>query len=378
MRKQATVRSAFAGIGVASLLALAAPAQAQEIPVMSIGALTGAAGFAGVVETNGIRMAFDEANAKGLLGNAKVKLIEGDDATDKGQAISLAEQAIKRHEVVLSLGPTISPNAIAIAPVFNEAKTPMISFATSNAITAVGPYVFRIQMSPVETVPPLVKYMTDTAKARKIAIVYDKSNDAFVEGKGIFTEALKASGGTVVAEEAVLSKDTNFVALATKLASADIDGVYLIALVEQAANIIIQLKQAGISEKVKFFGEQGLASPRLSAIGGKAVEGTIFPGQYLAGVDRPLNKAFEQAYKARYNAEPDFFAAVGYSMGLVALQALKNAGPNPTRDGVRDAIQSLKDVPVVVGNGLWNHKDRNGLYGVVITTLKDGKMVVAQ
>lgn len=362
----------------AAFTAAAATAAAQEIPVATILALTGPAAFAGVAESNGIKLAIDEANQKGVLGQARVRLIEGDNATDKGQAISLAEQAIKRHQVVLSLGPTVSPDAVAIAPVFNAAKTPMVSFATSNAITAVGPYVYRIQMSPADTVPPLVKHITQNTQVRKVAVVYDRSNDGFVEGKNIFVQGMKAAGAPVVAEEAVLGKDTNFLPLATKLASMDIDGIYFITLVEQAANIMIQLKQAGLPAKVRFFGEQGLASPRLVAIGGKAVEGTTFPGQYVAGVDRPLNKAFEAAYRARYKSEPDFFAAIGYSMGLVALQALKDAGPNPTRDSVRAALEKSHEVPVVVGNGLWSHRERNGLYGVVITTVQDGKFVAAR
>ncbi|GAA4353786.1 ABC transporter substrate-binding protein [Variovorax defluvii] len=360
---------------VVAAAALPLSALAQEIPVMSIAAITGPAAFAGVAENNGIRLAVDEANQKGAFGAARIRLIEGDNGTDKAQAISLAEQAIKRHQVVLSIGPTVSPDAMAIGPVFNQARTPMLSFATSNAITQAGPYVFRIQMSPSETVPPLVRHIVDKVKARKVAIVFDRSNDGFVEGKNIFADAMKAAGAPVVAEEAVLARDSNFLPLVTKLSAMDIDGIYFITLVEQAANIMIQLKQAGLPEKVKFYGEQGLASPRLTAIGGKAVEGTTFPGQFLAGVDRPLNRAFEQAYRARYKTEPDFFAAVGYSAGLVAAEAIRNAGPNPTRDGVRDAIDKLRDVPVVVGNGLWNHKDRNGLYGVVITSVKDGKFV---
>jgi branched-chain amino acid transport system substrate-binding protein len=372
----------FAKLGGALALAAAAvaaavPALAQEIPVMAILAKTGPAGFAGVAEANGIRLAFDEANQNGILGKAKVHLTEGDNASEKVQAVSLAEQAIHRHQVLLSLGPTLSPDAVAIGPVFNEAKVPMLSFATSNAITAGKPWVFRMQMSPAETVPPMVRYITDKARTRKVAVVYDRSNDGFVEGKKIFSEAMKAAGTPVVAEEAVLASDTNFLPLVTKLAAMDIDGIYFITLVEQAANIMIQLKQAGLADKVRFFGEQGLASPRLVAVGGKAVEGTCFPGQYVAGLDKPLNRAFETAYKARYQAEPDFFAAIGYSAGLVALKALKDAGPNPTREGVRDALGRLHDVPVVVGSGVWNQKDRNGLYGVVVTTVKNGKFVAA-
>lgn len=79
-------------------------AQAREIPIMSIQSVTGAAAFAGVSYRNGIRLAADEANRKGVLGSARIKLIERDNASDKGQAINLANAATDRERVVLTLG----------------------------------------------------------------------------------------------------------------------------------------------------------------------------------------------------------------------------------------------------------------------------------
>ena len=103
----------------ASGLTSASAQETDEIPVMTILAMTGSVGFAGMAENNGIRLAIDEANQSGYLGKAKVKLIEGDYASEKAQAISLAKQAIKLHRVVLSLGPTLTTDGIALGQIFN-------------------------------------------------------------------------------------------------------------------------------------------------------------------------------------------------------------------------------------------------------------------
>lgn len=66
-----------------------------------------------------------------------------------------------------------------------------------------------------------------------------------------------------------------------------------------------------------------------------------------------------------------------YSLAQVALATLKQAGPQPTREKVRDAYHKLKDVPVVVGSGLWNQKDRVPSYGAIVLVAKDGKFVAA-
>lgn len=366
---------------LASLAALAAcavaQAQAQEIPIMSIQSVTGAAAFAGASYQNGIRLAVDEANRKGVLGSARIKLIERDNASDKGQAINLANQAIDRERVVLSLGPSATSDSVGAAPVFNDKRTPMMSMASSDAIIAPGPWVFKFQQSATDISPRMAKYVLEKTPVRKVAMVYDRGNEALIEYKNYFRDPFKAGGGTVVAEEAVVTSDTNFLPLVTKLKAMDLDAVYLATYSEQSANIILQLRQAGLPEKVRFIGTIALVTPRFLNIVGKAAEGTLAVSEFVNGMDRPLNKAFEAAYKARYNAEPDGWAATGYSSVQVALAALRNAGANPDRQKVRDALMTVRDVPVVVGSGSWNHSDRRPRYGSIVLVVKDGKFVQA-
>jgi branched-chain amino acid transport system substrate-binding protein len=366
---------ALAASAAFAMAGLGAPAWAQEIPVAAIFSHTGPTAFAGVPVNNGIRLAFEQANQAGTFGSAKVKLIEGDYAGDKGQAINLANQAIKRDKVVLSFGPNTSADSIAAGPVFNDGKTPMYALATMPAVLETGPWAFKAQSAATEQLPLVSKYVLEKTSARKVAIVYDRTNDGMIDHKNLFRDPFKAGGGVIVSEEGLASNETNFLPLVTKILSQNVDAVFMSLYAEQAGNLMVQLRQAGLPASVRFFGNTSMASPRVVAIAGKAAEGAVAVSEFIAGQER--NKAFEAAYKARYNVDADSWAAIGYSMGLVGVRAIKDAGPNPTPEKVREAFMKLRNVPVPVGSGSYSLNDRNPSYGAVIVQVKDGKFVAA-
>ena len=359
-----------------ALLACTA-SHAQDIPVASIQSVTGAVAFAGAHYQKAIRLAVDEFNQQGGVAGQKINLIEHDNASDKGQAINLANQAIDRDRALLVLGPTTTADTLAVAPLFNEKRVPFIGFAGSDAILRAGPWSLKFRQGTDVDGPQLARYVLEKTPSRKLALVFDRSNEALIEFKNVFRDAFKAGGGSVVTEEAVVSGDSNFLPLATKLKSMDVDAVYLTSYAEQSANIVRQLRQAGLPEKVRIIGSLAIVSPKFLSIAGKAAEGVIAVSDYVPGMERPLNKAFDAAWQARYKTEPDSYAATGYSLAKVALAALEEAGPDPTREKVREAYMRLKEVPVVVGNGVWSHTDRHPRYGALVLTVRDGKFAIA-
>ena len=369
-------RKALAAL--ATWAALVTPAaHADELTLVSIQAMTGPAAFGGVPFQKAIRLAVDEVNAKGGIHGNKINLIERDNASDKGQAINLANQAIDRDRALLVLGPSLSADALAVAPVFNEKKTPFLSFASSDAILKAGPWSLKLRQGSDVDGPILAKHLLAKTPIRKAALVFDRTNESLIDYKNVFRDAFKVGGGSVAAEEAVVSSDANFLPLVTKLKSLDVDAVYVSSYAEQAANLATQLRKAGLPSTVRIVGALSVASPRFIANAGKDAEGAILISDYVLGMDRPQNKAFDAAYKARWQLEPDSFAAIGYTLAQVALAALTEAGPSPTREKVREAYGRLKDVPVVVGDGRWNQTDRHPQIGAIVLTVKDGKFAVA-
>src|SRR4029453_18770402 len=94
-------------------------AQGKEIPVGVFNAMTGTYAYGGVPIQNGMKLALEEANAQGLPGGNKFRIIEGDTAGEKGQTINLVNQFVKRDNAMLILGPTTSSEALGGAPVAN-------------------------------------------------------------------------------------------------------------------------------------------------------------------------------------------------------------------------------------------------------------------
>ncbi len=360
----------------AAALAFAGTAQA-DITLVSIQSMTGPAAFAGTLFQKSIQLAVDEANKKGGIHGQKIVLIERDNAGDKGQAINLANQAIDRDKALLVLGPSLSADSLAVAPIFNEKKTPFLSFASSDAILKAGPWSLKLRQGSDVDGPILAKHLLEKTPIRKTALVFDRTNESLIEYKNVFRDAFKAGGGSVAAEEAIVSQDANFLPLATKLKGLDVDAVYISSYAEQAANIATQMRKAGLPEKVRIIGSLAVASPKFISSAGKDSDGAYVISDYVIGIDRPQNKAFDAAYQARWQMEPDSFAAVGYALAQVALAALQEAGPNPTREKVQAAYLKLKDVPVVIGSGIWNQKERRPQIGALVLTVKDGKFAVA-
>jgi branched-chain amino acid transport system substrate-binding protein len=138
----------------------------------------------------------------------------------------------------------------------------------------------------------------------------------------------------------------------------------------------VQARQAGRPANTVLVGNTGMGSDRYVKAGGKAVEGTFFPAEFVPTGVNDLSKSFIVNYNKRYGSAPDSWAAVGYSMGLVVANAIKNAGPNLTRDSIRDTMSKTKDLPVVVGQGrLSFDENRIPRFGAAILTIKDGKFV---
>jgi len=84
------------------------------------------------------------------------------------------------------------------------------------------------------------------------------------------------------------------------------------------------------------------------------VEGLICNSYFEVSDDLPVAKAFVEAYQAKYNVQPDMFAAATYEATMILAEALKKAGTEHVdtaawREAVRDAIAATQDFPGVQG-----------------------------
>ena len=366
-------------LALAAGMALALQAaQAADRKIIIMQALTGGAAFVGVPTADGMKFAADELNARNFLGNGdKIVYEVVDSASARAQAMAGVTRYAADPSVLFILGPTTAVEAIPAAGVANDAKIGVKGLTNAVGMLNAGPWAFISTQPPSITMPLLGDYAMDVAKVKACATIRFTDNEAYVDTERIFVEHVEKRGMKIVDRSGVKQADTDFSTIATRIVAAKPDCVMLFTLGPTAANLAIQLKQAGLPPNVRLLSQTGVASPQLLQIGGAAIEGLTFNSDWIPGGDTPMAKAFANAYKAKFGKDADQWAAIGYSLMNVLGSAIKAAGANPTRESVRDAMNKTKDVPVVIGAGKYSYVNRIPTYGTSFLTIKDGKFVEA-
>ena len=350
---------------------------AADRKIVILQALTGGAAFVGVPASEGMKFAAEEMNAKNFLGADKIVVEVADSASARPQAMAAVTRYAADPSVLFILGPTTAPESIPSAGVANDAKIGMKAMTNAVALLTAGPWGFISAQPPSITMPQLGDYAVDVAKVKACATIRFSDNEAYVDLERIFVEHTEKRGMKILDRTGIKQADSDFSTIATRIVAAKPDCVVLFTLGPSAANLAIQLKQAGLPASVRLIGQSGLSSPQLVQIGGAAVEGLVFSSDWTPGGNSPSSQAFAAAYKAKTGKDADNWAALGYSYMTVVGNALKAAGPNPTRESLRDAMIKTKDVPVVVGGGKYSYVNRIPTYGSTFLMVKDGKFVPA-
>ena len=117
-------------------------------------------------------------------------------------------------------------------------------------------------------------------------------------------------------------------------------------------------------------GGDGFDSPELFSVGGDAVNGVYFSNHYTSDDTSEAVVQFIKDYKAKYNAEPDAFAALTYDAGKVLCESIKNAGSTDA-NAIKNALKSYNG-SVVCGKISFD-SDRNAVKSAVIIKTVDGK-----
>lgn len=373
------VLRSFSRASLALALMSSVSVQAAEHSILVMQALTGPSAFIGVSLRDGILFAIEESNKKQELGAGNtLKPILADDASDRIQTIALMQRHAADVNVLMAMGPTAGASAVGGANAANDLRFPIIASTNSIDVLKAGPWSYIATQPPGVTVPHLVKYAVDKLKIKNCTVIGISDSETYVALQKAFEEGVKAQGVRIDSIEAIKGSDSDFSAIATKMTSRDQDCIFISATAPQAANIILQLRQAGLDPKVRILGHVALTSPQFIQRGGAAVENVYVMGDWIAGGWDEASRAFARDYKAKFNTEADGWNAVGYSAMRVAINAIKSSGPNPTRESVRFAIAKTKDFPVIVGQGKYTlDEQRVPKYGMNILQVKGGKFVLA-
>jgi len=346
-----------AAFGAALCLAALRPALA-DINVGVVVSATGPAASVGVTQQRTL------AILPATAGGEKLNYILLDDASDTSTTVKNVRKLISESAIDLLIGPSLTPNSLAVLDVLVESGTPMISLAGSGAI--VEPvderrrWAFKTPQSDTHMATAIVKHMTDNGVAKVAFIGF---NDAYGEGWWReFSKLAELRKIQIVANERYTRTDASVTGQVLKLLAAQPDAVFIAASGTPAVLPQATLFDRGYRGKV--YQTHGVANNDFLRVGGARLEGTFVPaGPVLVAEQLPDSHPakkpsleFIRKYEALPNAgHRSTFAAYLWDAALIlqdaAPRALKGARPGTPefRKALRDAIESTHDLQATNG-----------------------------
>lgn len=337
---------------------------AKEILIGEYGSLTGTTATFGTSTRDGIALAVDEWNKKGGINGKKIRIQLENNNGKPEETSTVVKKLINQYNVLAVLGEVASKRSIAGGKVCQPAGVPMISPTSTNpAVTAIGDYVFRTCFIDPFQGTANARFALDKLKAKKAAVLTDVKNPYSTGLHDYFVKEFNAKGGEIVADESFKEGDTEFRSQLTNIKSANPDVIFVPGYYTEVGIIAKQAREAGIPMSVPLLGGDGWDSPKLTEIGGHAVQGSYFSTHASAEQGGKM-KEFVGKYQAKYHEVPDALAAVAYDAANIMFEAIARA-KTLDRAKIRDEIAATKNFPGVTGN-ITIDKDRNAVKPLVM------------
>ena len=333
-------------------LAMSHAALAEDIKVAIVGAMSGPVAQYGDMQFTGATQAIADINAKGGVNGNKLVAVKYDDACDPKQAVAVANKVVNEG-IRYVIGHLCSSSTQPASDIYEDEGILMITpAATAPDLTSRGyQLIMRTTGLDSDQGPTAAKYILDTIKPQRIAVVHDKQQ----YGEGLarsVQESLKKANAPIAMFEGITAGDKDFSTLVARLKKENIDFVYFGGYYPEMGQIVRQARAAGL--KTQFMGPEGVGNASLSNIAGAASEGMLvtLPKRY----DQvPANQPIVDAIKAKkLDATGPFVWTTD-----AALQSLAAGMERSKSEEPADIAKNLKEgqpVPTVMGDLSWDKK----------------------
>jgi len=326
-------------------LALWLPGHARAESPVRLGVvipLTGAAAGIGQYLLWGVEIAVNEANRAGGVAGRRVEAVVLDDETDPDKARENVRRLIEQDHVLAVLGPANSGNALAMIPLMQKARKPlMLLTASATKLTRLHQeeprnYIFRATLPDRDQLRKLVDW--STARFASIAVAADTTPYGQLCLEDI-TELMAEKGR---APAAVVRFDLGEMDLAEKareLSRSPAQAVAVLSLGQEVANFVRGADQAGY--RPRFIGQYPFFLQPVKDLPERLSNGLT--GVLGSSADAsPKAREIDAIVKTAYRFEgyyPFKFVEAGYEGTKLVIEAVGRAGSD---DGtaIRDALEA--------------------------------------
>ena len=321
----------------------------------------------GLPMQRGFELALEEINNANPGGLSFTFAIKDDQSTEEG-AIA-AVQALVDEGVPAIVGIAISDYLEDAFPIAQENEVVAFSSVSSAAgLSSIGDYIFRTGLATDVLNPGGVMATHAKLGYTKVATIYDAEDTYSISSNKEITKALAASGVEILTQETIKTSDTDFSEQLTNIMNMAPEALFISALSVEMTQVITQARAIGIPDTVHLI-VPDLTAKEIQEAGG-AAEGAITFTGWTGLSNIPRNQDFIEKYRAKYEIEPEPWAAQSYATLNILVAAIVNA---PTKDSaaIRDALAQTMDFPTILGDFSF---DSNGeaIYDPIVLMVKDG------
>ncbi|EJE53562.1 ABC-type branched-chain amino acid transport system, periplasmic component [Acidovorax sp. CF316] len=292
----------------------------------------------------GASLYFDHVNASGGVRGRKIRVVAIDDAYDPKKAAENTKKLIDEDKVLALFQYAGTPPALAALPIAEERGVPFIApFTGSDGLRQPGSrYVFNIKAGYAAELDATVKQLASVGISR-IAAVY--LNNPFGTGGLASVEKSVQVHKVTLAVKAPLEVDGSKMADAVAtVAKESPQAIIVISAGKPSVDFVDAYLNAG--HRSTFYMLSVISNSQLvKALGERArgvVVSQVVPSPWNQSM--PISREFQTLAKAKGITEYTFSQMEGFISARFLVEALQRAGAKPTRAGLVQAMESMKNL----------------------------------
>ncbi len=338
------------------------PATGEPIKVGLITSLTGPSASPGMSVQQGAQAQVDYLNANGGIGGRPIELTIEDDASDVTGMTAALTKLIEETKIDFFVGPFIQYGQEAARGMCEQAKIVMVGAGPATVDQVKAPqYTWSVMMSADSAVQADGFVELIAAHGYKNILAISDVLSIHNETLDVLVEAGAANGFTLTKMPDTFGFDqTDFQPILNRMMEEynklKPDAVFI--LVNPIAAPVLYKGLVALGVTVPIHGSPAAAHPAIFMLGPEAVEGfyvcdsggivnpAALPDDWAV---KDIQLDFVQRYTEKFDAAPDFFAAVGADYFTILKAAVEKAGGADDKEAVRQALVNLTDVPTLEG-----------------------------
>ena len=372
---------ALSGATACAALGTAPTAPSGPIKIGMVTSLTGNYAPLGTNDKLAAQQIVDGVNGKNGINGRKIELEIVDDGSDPNQSVIQFNKVIG-DGVAAVLGPPQSTSDLAIKPVANDKKMPVISLgAADDQVVPVTPYMWQTAPLSSQVARVCVDFIKSQGKT-KLAMLYDTKNAYAVAGHDSTRKVLDQAGIQLVDDETFETSQTNFAPQFAKIADTRPD--FLLVWATGAPPVVITKAWADLKNGIALMMTAAEASTLYVQPAGPAAEGVFVQasmgvlGQSLPSSNkfRKLVDDFAGPFQQANNYYPPQFAWDGMVATTILIDAITRKGA--TSEQIREGLDSV-DVDTPQGHYAYTPQKHAGMpdSASLMSVVKDGQFVPA-